>query len=217
MHWIDPDHLPEITGTVDQFLVNKHGEADGFLLTDGEEVHVPPHLSSRLLRDVRPGSEVKIRGIRPRAVQMVAAVSIDTAKGRILDEGPEVREEDDAFERAKHSRMTAQGIVKRVIHGPKGETRGAVLEDGRIIRLPLHEAKRFPDLLKKGSKISANGDGATTSFGTMVEAHEIGTSAETLTLIEAKKPKHDPDHKGPKQDGRKHGPKRRHEDRRSRL
>ena len=47
MHWIDPDHLPEITGTVDQFLVNKHGEADGFLLTDGEEVHVPPHCRRR--------------------------------------------------------------------------------------------------------------------------------------------------------------------------
>ena len=59
-HWIDPDYLPEITGTVDQFLVNKHGEADGFLLTDGGEVHVPPHLSSRLLRDVRPGSQVSL-------------------------------------------------------------------------------------------------------------------------------------------------------------
>ena len=62
MHWIDPDYLPEITGTVDQFLVNKHGEADGFLLTDGGEVHVPPHLSSRLLRDVLPGSQVRVRG-----------------------------------------------------------------------------------------------------------------------------------------------------------
>src|SRR5438046_6159532 len=69
MHWIDPDHLPEITGTLDQFLVNKHGEADGFLLTDGGEVHVPPHLSSRLLRDLRPGSQVRVRGVRPRGVQ----------------------------------------------------------------------------------------------------------------------------------------------------
>src|ERR1700740_2157794 len=76
MHWIDPDYLPEITGTVDQFLVNKHGEADGFLLTGGEQVHVPPHLSARLLRDVRPGSEVRVRGVRPRGVQMVAAVAI---------------------------------------------------------------------------------------------------------------------------------------------
>jgi hypothetical protein len=117
MHWIDPDHLPEITGTVDQFLVNKHGEADGFLLTDGEEVHVPPHLSARLLRDVRPGSQVKVRGVRPRGVKMTAAVAIDTPKGRILDEGPKVRDDGEAFEKAKHGPMSAQGIVKRPIHG----------------------------------------------------------------------------------------------------
>lgn len=27
MHWIDPDHLPEVGGTVELFLMNKHGEA----------------------------------------------------------------------------------------------------------------------------------------------------------------------------------------------
>ena len=79
MHWIDPDYLPEIAGTVDQFLVNKHGEADGFLLTDGGEVHVPPHLSSRLLRDLRPGGKVRVRGVRPRGVEMVACDGPRTA------------------------------------------------------------------------------------------------------------------------------------------
>src|SRR3984893_4945106 len=180
MHWIDPDHLPGISGTVDQFLVNKHGEADGFLLTDGEEVHVPPHLSVPLLRDVRPGSQVKVRGVRPRGVRMIAAVAIDTRKVCILDEGPDAREDDAAFEKAEHGPMSAQGIVKRSIHGPKGETRGAVLEDGRIIRLPPHEADRFSDLLVKGVRISAAGEGATTSFGTVVEAREIGASADTM-------------------------------------
>jgi hypothetical protein len=216
MHWIDPDHLPEITGTIDQFLVNKHGEADGFLLTDGGEVHVPPHLSSRLLRDVRPGSQVKVRGVRPRGVQMIAAVAIDTSKGRILDEGPHVREDDSAFENAKYGPMSVQGVVKQAIHGPKGEMRGAVLEDGRIIRLPTHEVERFADLLKKGAKISANGEGATTSFGTVVEAREIGASPETLRPVEPKKAKHGPDHKGPKHhrknQGPKHGPKHQHEE-----
>jgi len=210
MHWIDPDHLPEITGTVDQFLVNKHGEADGFLLTDGEEVHVPPHLSARLLRDVRPGSQVKVRGVRPRGVQMIAAVAIDTAKGRILDEGPEARDDDEACEKPEHGPMSAQGIVKRPIHGPKGETRGAVLEDGRIIRLPPHEADRFSDLLVKGERISAAGEGATTSFGTVIEAREIGASADTMKAVGPKKPKHGADHKAPKHDGKKHGPKHAH-------
>ena len=59
-----------------------------FCSTDGGEVHVPPHLSSRLLRDLRPGGKVRVRGIRPRGVAMVAAIAIDTAAGRILDEGP---------------------------------------------------------------------------------------------------------------------------------
>jgi hypothetical protein len=216
MYWIDPDYLPEISGTVDQFLVNKHGEADGFLMTDGNEVHVPPHLSSRLLRDVRPGSKVRVRGSRPRGVHMVAAVAIDTPKGRILDEGPDVREDDSAFEKAKYGPMTAQGVVKQAIHGPKGETRGAVLEDGRIVRLPPHEAERFSELLKTGAKISVKGEGATTSFGTVVEAREIGVSPETLRPVEPKKAKHGPDHKGPKHhrknQGPKHGPKHQHEE-----
>ena len=211
MHWIDPDYLPEIAGTVDQFLVNRHGEADGFLLTDGGEVHVPPHLSSRMLRDLRPGCKVSVRGVRPHGVAMIAAIAIDTAKGRILDEGPDVREDDDAFERARHSPMSAQGIVKQAIHGPKGEMRGAVLEDGRIIRLPPHEAKRFSDLLTKGARISVKGDGATTSFGTVIEAREIGASAETVKPVEAKKPKNGPDHKVAKHGGKKHGSKHRPE------
>jgi hypothetical protein len=207
MHWTDPDHLPEITGTLDQFLVNKLGEADGFLLTDGGEVHVPPHLSSRLVRDLRPGSQVKVRGVRPRGVQMIAAVAIDTPKGRILDEGPDASDQEDAFEKAKLGPMSAQGVVKQPIHGPKGEVRGAVLQDGRIIRLPPHEADRFSDLLKKGAKISVTGEGAATSFGTVVEARQIGSSVETMKPVAAKKPKHGPDHKGPKHHGKKHGPK----------
>ncbi|KJC62241.1 hypothetical protein UP10_02530 [Bradyrhizobium sp. LTSPM299] len=198
MHWIDPDHLPEVKGTVDLFLVNKHGEADGFLMTDGCEVHVPPHLSPRLLRDVRPGSEVRVRGVRPRATRMISAVAIDTAKGRLLDEGPDKRPGDHEFEPAEHAPMAVQGIVRQPIHGPKGETRGAVLEDGRIIRLPPHEAERLADLFVAGRKIAAKGEGATTSFGTVIEAKEIGPSADTLKAV---KPKHGPDHKKPK-----HGP-----------
>jgi len=207
MHWIDPDHLPEVVGTVDLFLVNKHGEADGFLMTDGREVHVPPHLSPRLLREVRPGSKVRVRGVRPRAVEMIAAVAIDTAKGRLLDEGPDHRPDDDEFEEAKHGSMSVQGIVRQPIHGPKGETRGAVLEDGRIIRLPPHEAERFSDLLVAGGKIAAKGEGATTSFGTVVEAKEIGVSSDALKAVgDPKKPKHGPDHKKPKHHGKHHRP-----------
>jgi hypothetical protein len=105
-------------------------------------------------------------------------------------------------ERARHRQATDSRT--------KGETRGAVLEDGRIIRLPPHEAERFSDLLAKGARISAAGEGATTSFGTVVEAREIGASADTMKPVGPKKPKHGPDHKELKHDGKKHGPKHAH-------
>jgi hypothetical protein len=49
MHWIDPAHLPETKGTVDRFLLNPHGDADGLLLTDGMEVHFPPHMAKKVV------------------------------------------------------------------------------------------------------------------------------------------------------------------------
>jgi len=209
MHWIDPDHLPEVVGTVDLFLLNKHGEADGFLMTDGCEVHVPPHLSPRLLSSVRPGSEVRVRGVRPRGANMISAIAIDTAKGRLLDEGPDARPHEDEFEKARHAPMSIEGIVRQPIHGPKGETRGAVLEDGRIVRVPPHEAERLSDLFVAGHKLAAKGDGATTSFGTVVEAREVGSSADSLKAVGPKKPKHGPDHKKPKPH-EKHHPEKHH-------
>ncbi|MEH2560615.1 hypothetical protein [Bradyrhizobium sp. AZCC 2289] len=81
-----------------------------------------------------------------------------------------------------------------------------MLEDGRIIRLPPHEAERFSALLTQGARIFVAGEGAMTSFGTVVEAREIGDSAETMKVIGPKKPKHGPDHKGPKHHGKKQGP-----------
>ena len=166
-----------------------------------------PHLSSRLLRNLRPGSQVRVRGVRPRGVQMIAAIAINTPQGRILDEGPDAGDHEDAFEKARLGPMSAQGVVKQPIHGPKGDVRGAVLEDGRIVRLPPHEADRCSDLLKKGAKISVAGEGAATSCCAVLEARQIGSSDETMTPIGAKQLKHRPDHKGPKHHGKKHGPK----------
>lgn len=47
MHWIDPDQLPETRGTVRRFLLNPHGEPDGFILDRDRQVHFPPILPPR--------------------------------------------------------------------------------------------------------------------------------------------------------------------------
>ena len=136
MHWIDPDHLPETTGVVGCFLLNGEGEADGLVLADGTEVHFPPHMGGDVLAAVQPGGTVRVRGVRPRGVAMIAAVSIAPEEGaRIVDAGPpENGESRKAAHKQAHAARTAieaQGVVRQVLHGPKGEVRGVLLEDGR--------------------------------------------------------------------------------------
>jgi hypothetical protein len=65
----DPDCLPEAAGAVDCFLLNPAGEADGLVLTDGTEVHFPPHMGVAVIGVVKPGSTVYVRGVR-RAVSL---------------------------------------------------------------------------------------------------------------------------------------------------
>jgi hypothetical protein len=195
MHWIDPDYLPEYKGTVDLFLLNPHGDADGLILTDGSEVHFPPHLSRKMRKAIRPGDKVKIRGVRPRGADLVAAVAIEAADGkRIVDNGPPDEEEkghkhEHHAREAKRKKMQAEGVVRRALHGPKGEIRGALFEDGRIVRFPPHEAAAISALLASGTRLAVRGDGIETEFGTVIEAHEFGASETELQPLKAKKHK----------------------------
>jgi hypothetical protein len=196
MHWLDPDYLPETSGTVDRFLLNAQGDADGMILTDGAEIHFPPHMSAEIGKFVHPGASVKVRGVRPRSADLVAAVAIEAADGtRILDRGP-ANHQGEAKKAHEHSTtarkpMRVEGIVQRALHGAKGEVRGALLEDGRIVRFPPHEAERIADLIVVGALLAVRGEGLTNSVGTVIEAREIGATDETLRRVEGNKPEHD--------------------------
>ena len=204
MHWIDPDHLPETSGLVGCFLVNGKGKADGLVLTDGTEVHFPPHLSQAVLAAVRPGAIARVRGVRPRGVAMIAAVSIAPEEGDpIVDCGPpDQKGEHTADRRRVHlprSEMEAQGIVRQALHGPKGEMRGVLLEDGRAGRFPPHAAASVATLVTRGEPIVLRGEGLAGPHGTVIAVREIGTSADNMRSLKTekhapkkhdKKPKH---------------------------
>jgi hypothetical protein len=198
MHWLDPDYLPEFSGTFERFLINPHGDADGMILTDGTEVHFPPHMAADLCAAIRAGetTKVKVRGVRPRSGDLIAAVAIETADGkRIVDNGPPKGHDGDEklhkqATKPKREPMEAEGIVRRALHGTKGEARGVLLEDGRIIRVQTHEAERIAHLLSPGKRLAVRGEGLALTLGTVIEALEIGTSMDDLRPIKPKKAKH---------------------------
>jgi len=212
MHWLDPDHLPHVTANVERFLLDPHGDIDGMILTNGIEVHSPPHLSDEIRAQIRPGDRITVYGVRPRLADMIAAVAIGTADGkRIVDNGPRKdrkkgkRHVRDEATKARHRRIEAAGSVLRALHGPKGEIRGCLLDTGTIVRFPAHEAGSIAELLSPGAPLAVRGEGLMTELGTVIEAKEIGASEDATRSIKPKKPKHDkPPQHGVKHNGRLH-------------
>jgi hypothetical protein len=176
MHWIDPDSLPETRGTVARFLLNPHGEIDGFVIGSRQmkQVHFPPHLSKQIARNVAIGDEVRVRGVKPRGADIVAAVSLTTKTGKlILDEGPYHNGEKHQKPHVEHTPMEAGGEVLLSLYGPKGELRGALLDDGTSLRMPPHAAAELAEYLAPGAHVQAWGHGVKNKHGRTIEVHEI--------------------------------------------
>jgi hypothetical protein len=202
MHWIDPDSLPEVTGTIERFVLNPHGEVDGFVMTsEGATVlvHTPPHMEADLTRHARIGDKVGVRGVKPRGADLFAAVAVTARNGRrIVDDGPD---HDREHPKREHRCGDAAGTVQLSLFGPKGELRGALLTDGTVVRIGPKEAEGIADLLAPGASLAVRGDAVETPHGRVVHGKEAGKDLAALRPLKHGKP-------GPKG---KHGPKHKHE------
>lgn len=178
MHWIDPACLPETRGRVTQFLLNPHGEIDGLILNGDLQVHVPPHLGRELVRHVEVGDRIRVRGVKLRGIEMIAAVQLTGRHGvDIVDDGP-------AHDAPKPPRpvrkpMDLRGEVAFALHGPKGELNGALLTSGLALRLPPHAAAELHDYLRAGVHVQAWGHGVSTRYGATLEVSEIAELVDT--------------------------------------
>lgn len=176
MHWIDPACLPETRGRVTQFLLNPHGEIDGLILNGDLQVHVPPHLGRELVRHVAPGDRIRVRGVKPRGAEMIAAVQLTGRDGvDIVDTGPQPHApaHAHAHTHTKRTPMEASGEVAFALHGPKGDVNGALLTSGIALRMPPHAAAELDPYLRAGVHVQVWGDAVVTRHGTTIDVSEI--------------------------------------------
>ena len=85
--------LPETRGAVEGFIVNRHGEIDGLLLAGPRPtcllVCMPPHLGAAIEAEVKHGDAIRVRGVRPRQADIIAAVALTAGNGAVIvDDGP---------------------------------------------------------------------------------------------------------------------------------
>jgi len=199
----DPNQLPATRGTVKYFTLTPRGDVDGFLLADGTQVHVPPHLSIQLVAAVKLGDAVTVRGLRAAAIPMVAAMSVtdDASRQTVVDLGPPgpggpghghgapggpgpagMRPLPGGPAAGPPSEVS--GKVLAVLHGPRGEANGAMLEDGTVLRLPPPAAARLGARRAPGQTVAAQGPGIANDLGRMVDVRTIGASRDQMTPIQ---------------------------------
>ena len=184
----DAQQLPETRGTVQRFTLTPRGELDGFLLTDGTEVHLPPHLSDQLATAVRPGDPVSIRGYRSPAAPLIVATTVtDTSTNQtVVDQGPPppgVRPPPlpPGVPSPGAQQTSLNGRVQSSLYGPAGDLNGAVLYDGTIVRMPPREAYQFASLLAPGQMVTVQGWALNTSYGRVVDAWSVGPASAQMT------------------------------------
>jgi hypothetical protein len=194
MHWIDPDSLSPVKSKVARFLFNPKGDADGMLLTDGTEAHFPPHLSDKVLQSIRPGDAVTLYGVKPRVADMIACIAIDSPRGkRIDDTGPPAKAKKKGRAKKHHdahdeslTRVEIEGAIERHLHGPKGEVRGVLLANGRIVRFPPHAAANAGKLLIPGAVLAVRGEARTVADTVVIEARAWGKSKARMKPVTPK-------------------------------
>lgn len=174
MHWIDPNCLSETRGTVTQFLLNPNGDLDGFILGHAQQVHFPPHLSKQVAKHIDVGDTVSVRGLKPRIADLITAVSMTSKEGVVLlDEGP--HHSGEKHRKPKVEKRAAQtiGKIKIALYGPKGQLRGALLDDGTSLRIRPDAAKKLATYLTPGAHVQARGHEVRNKHGHTLEVDEI--------------------------------------------
>jgi hypothetical protein len=167
---------PETRGTARRFTLTPRGELDGFLLTDGTQVHLPPHLSVQLAAAVRIGDPLSVRGYRSPSVPLVvASATTDTVTNQtITDQGllpPEVvpPPPPPAAPASGAQQASSPGRVQNPLYRTPGDLNGAVLSDGTM----PPEASQVSNPLTRGQMINALGWALNTACGQVVDAQTV--------------------------------------------
>lgn len=184
----DPQQLPAIKGQVAAYSLTPRGDVDGLILTDGTEVHLPPHLGAQLVFAVKPGDSVTVHGLKAQAIPVVQAMQVtnDATHQSVTDTGPAGGPRGPRGPAGQM--MTAQGKVKQDLYGPRGDMNGVLLDDGTQVHLPPPEAQRLAAQLAPGQTVYVSGYGMASPLGKVIGAQALGPSSTQVTQIAAPPP-----------------------------
>lgn len=169
----------DLQGTVRAFTMTPVGDLEGMVLTDGNEIHVPPHLSAQLAAAVRPGETVRILGWRTNVPNFFLATGLTGQRGQsVVDQGPPppgMRPPPPPLGAGAPGaqQSTIRGRVQQALHGPAGDVNGALLEDGTVLKIGPRLAWQESTTLQPGQPVAAQGWIISNGYGRVMEVQSV--------------------------------------------
>lgn len=177
---------PTVTGTVQQYLLNPHGEVDGLLLSDGTVVKFPPHLGIALATSIKAGDAVTAVGFigpntsQGRAMKALSVTNSQTGQ-TLVDEPPTTPPLPPHLRGLTSTALTVRGTVARFLVNPHGDIDRLILSGGEQITFKPHQAALIVLALGRTTgPITIAGFGAKNAFGTVVEGDAITVEGQTV-------------------------------------
>lgn len=181
-----PESLVQIPGVVGRYLLNVFGEVDGLILADGLQVHFSPKMSSAMTTAIKPNDPIVLRGRQESKLVVRAESVMNKDTGRLFVEPgqpdgqaempPEIRG-------AQLQKLERSGRIVFVLYTPRGEIRGAVLEDGSQFLIPVRPAESNQFGLQAGASVDLKGYGTSNAFGTCLEATELSINGGSAMIL----------------------------------
>jgi hypothetical protein len=187
---VNEEQLPHVTSRVERFLVNPDGDADGMILLNGVEVYFAPYLSDAVLMAVHVGDRITVYGELPMAEPLIVASIIEAEDGSRIEDAGRVGARrtfaaNVGLNRGRErSRLQVEALVRRALHGPSGELRGVLLDDGTTVFFSVQDGEDLEELLSPAAWVTVRGAGLVTELGTAIEADEIGQSAQAMRVLQ---------------------------------
>lgn len=184
-----------LSGKMESFLKNDHGDVDGVRFRDGQVARFPPHIGREVQQVGAIGDQLEVQGrivTRPRGETVVEAARIVVAGKTIIVNRPRPPHVP-ALPQAADEPMKATGTIDRFTQTPKGETDGFRLIDGTEVKFPPHQGRALRQLAEIGDQVRVEGRRHETPRGELhLHAYQIVAVSNGKSIE-----RDEPAHRGP--------------------